>query len=57
VRVANGISVPTQGMGQVTLRGHKGKLFTLTKVHLVPDLHTRLLSVPHLAAEEIQGAL
>jgi len=49
VRVANGISVPTQGMGQVTLRGHKGKLFTLTKVHLVPDLHTRLLSVPHLA--------
>ena len=51
VRVANGLSVPTQGMGQVTLRGHQGKLLTLTKVHYVPDLHTRLLSVSHLTAK------
>ena len=51
VKIGDGGYMPTLGMGEVIVRGHQGRLLTLTKVHLVPSLHTRLLSVPHLTAK------
>ena len=51
VKVGDGRFMPVLGMGEVTVRGHEGRLLTLTKVHLVPSLRTRLLSVSHLTAK------
>jgi hypothetical protein len=51
VRVGDGRVLRTAGMGHVCVQGHGGRLVTLTKVHLVPELHTRLLSSPHLTAK------
>jgi hypothetical protein len=48
VRVGDGFHIKTQGMGRVRVKGHNGKTIILTKVHLVKELHTRLLSVLHL---------
>jgi hypothetical protein len=60
VKLPDGTLVPTQGMGMVTLSGEGGKLVTLTKVHVVPQLGTRLLSVSHMTARgfrvEFEGA-
>ena len=50
--MGNGKLVDAVGMGEVTVKGHEGRLVTFTKVHLVPSLHTKLLSVPHFTAKE-----
>jgi hypothetical protein len=50
VRVGDGRKIPAKGMGNVTVKGTGGKLVTLTKVHFVPSLHTRLLSGSHLTS-------
>jgi hypothetical protein len=50
VRVGDGKTLRVLGMGNVTIKGESG-LLTLTKVHLVPALHSRLISVPHLTAK------
>ena len=42
VRVGDGKSLRVLGMGNITIRGDNGELLTLTKVHLVPDLHSLL---------------
>jgi len=47
VRLDCGQEVTVVGMGDVTVRGDSGKL-TFTKVHLVPGLGSRQLSVPYL---------
>ena len=54
VRVGDGRVVETLGMGMVTVRGHNGHKMTLTKVHLVPYLHTRLLSVLYLTTKDFE---
>jgi len=41
---------PSAGDGECHDQGESG-LLTLTKVHLVPALHSRLISVPHLTAK------
>lgn len=51
VRVGSGAVLPVLGMGKVVVQGADGQRMHLTKVHYVPGLHTRLLSVPHLNAE------
>ena len=51
VRLGDGHKVPVQGMGEVSMRGSNGKKLILTKVHYVPSLHTRLISVVHLTAK------
>ena len=48
VRIGDGAKLPVTGMGTVQVLGHKGQKLRLTKVHLVPGMHSRLLSVPHL---------
>lgn len=50
VRVGDGTKLLVTGMGDVKVMGLDGKPVTLTRVHLVPDMHTRLLSVPHMIA-------
>ena len=51
VRIGNGSLVDVLGMGEVNVVGEGGKLMTLTKFHLVPELHTRLLSSLHLTSK------
>lgn len=48
VRVGDGTVLPIQGMGEVRVRAQGGQLLTFTRVHYVPGMHSRLLSVPHL---------
>ena len=48
VRVGDGTVLPIAGMGDVRVRSNDGQALTFTKVHYVPDMHSRLLSVPHL---------
>lgn len=48
VRVGDGTWLPVTGMGDVWVRGAGGRPTRLSKVHLVPGMHSRLLSVPHL---------
>ncbi|NDD85721.1 hypothetical protein EBZ38_15775, partial [bacterium] len=49
VRVGNGTVLPIRGQGSVRVTLPGGKQMLLTGVHLVPHMHTRLLSVGHLA--------
>jgi len=51
VRVGDGRILRCHGMGWVTVKGHQGRRVTLTMVHYVPELHTRLLSSLHLTAK------
>ncbi|NBU34777.1 hypothetical protein EBS40_09225, partial [bacterium] len=48
VRVGDGTILPIKGMGTVRVRTKGGQVLTFSKVHYVPDMHSRLLSVPHL---------
>jgi len=48
--VGDGKLLKVLGMGRVRVRGEAG-LLTFTKVHLVPELHMRLISVPHLTGK------
>jgi transposase InsO family protein len=57
VRVGDGRGIPVLGMGEVAVRGHEGRLVTLTKVHYVPTLHTKLLSANHLTAKGFEVLL
>jgi len=47
VRVGNGTVLPILGQGTVKVQGPEGRVLTLTGVHLVPAMHSRLLSVNH----------
>jgi len=47
VRVGNGTVLPILGQGTVKVQGPEGGCSTLTGVHLVPAMHSRLLSVGH----------
>ena len=51
VRVGDGKSLRVLGMGMVTVLAENGERLTLTKVHLVPQLHSGLISVPHLTSK------
>ena len=50
VRVGDGRLIPCTGKGLVQVKGHKGQVMTLQNVHLVPDLHIRLLSIPSICS-------
>jgi hypothetical protein len=50
VRIGDSTRLPVLGMGTVRVWGKGREDLTLTKVHYVPALHSRLLSVPHLTA-------
>ncbi|CAI5493442.1 unnamed protein product [Closterium sp. Naga37s-1] len=53
VRVGDGRVVKAVGMGEVPVVGAGGQLLRIQKVHLVPEMHTRLLSVPHLTSRDV----
>jgi hypothetical protein len=48
VRVGNGHFLAVAGMGDVWVTGEKGVKTRISNVHLVLEMHSRLLSVPHL---------
>ncbi|CAI7797222.1 unnamed protein product, partial [Closterium sp. NIES-54] len=50
VRLGDGRVVKAVGMGEVPVVGAGGQLLRIQKVHLVPEMHTRLLSFPHLTS-------
>jgi len=50
VRVGDGVHLPVKGMGIVQVQGKDGTPLTLTKVHWVPAISSRLISVSHLTA-------
>ncbi|CAI7756052.1 unnamed protein product, partial [Closterium sp. NIES-54] len=52
VRLGDGRVVKAVGMGEVPVVGARGQLLRIQKVHLVPEMHTRLLSVPHLTSRD-----
>ncbi|CAI7854451.1 unnamed protein product [Closterium sp. NIES-54] len=52
VRLEDGRVVKAVGMGEVPVVGAGGQLLRIQKVHLVPEMHTRLLSVPHLTSRD-----
>ncbi|CAI7797143.1 unnamed protein product, partial [Closterium sp. NIES-54] len=54
VRLGDGRVVKAVGMGEVPVVGAGGQLLRIQKVHLVPEMHTRLLSVPHLTSRDVQ---
>jgi len=51
VRVANGVLLPVEGMGTVVVLGKDGQHISITRVHWVPQMHSRLLSVSHLTGQ------
>ncbi|CAI7784824.1 unnamed protein product [Closterium sp. NIES-53] len=53
VRLGDGRVVKAVGMGEVPVVGAGGQLLRIQKVHLVPEMHTRLLSVPHLTSRDV----
>ncbi|CAI6000171.1 unnamed protein product [Closterium sp. NIES-64] len=53
VRLGDGRVVKAVGMGEVPVVGAGGQLLRIQKVHLVPKMHTRLLSVPHLTSRDV----
>ncbi|CAI5982930.1 unnamed protein product [Closterium sp. NIES-65] len=53
VRLGDGRVVKAVGMGEVPMVGAGGQLLRIQKVHLVPEMHTRLLSVPHLTSRDV----
>ncbi|CAI5484485.1 unnamed protein product [Closterium sp. Yama58-4] len=53
VRLGDGRVVKAIGMGEVPVVGAGGQLLRIQKVHLVPEMHTRLLSVPHLTSRDV----
>ncbi|CAI5459166.1 unnamed protein product [Closterium sp. Yama58-4] len=53
VRLGDGQVVKAVGMGEVPVVGAGGQLLRIQKVHLVPEMHTRLLSVPHLTSRDV----
>ncbi|CAI5985112.1 unnamed protein product [Closterium sp. NIES-65] len=53
VRLGDGRVVKAVGMGEVPVVGARGQLLRIQKVHLVPEMHTRLLSVPHLTSRDV----
>ncbi|CAI5995841.1 unnamed protein product [Closterium sp. NIES-65] len=53
VRLGDGRVVKAVGMGKVPVVGAGGQLLRIQKVHLVPEMHTRLLSVPHLTSRDV----
>ncbi|CAI6004142.1 unnamed protein product [Closterium sp. NIES-65] len=52
VRLGDGQVVKADGMGEVLVVGAGGQLLRIQKVHLVPEMHTRLLAVPHLTSRD-----
>ncbi|CAI7900658.1 unnamed protein product, partial [Closterium sp. NIES-54] len=57
VRLGDGRVVKVVGMGEVPVVGAGGQLPRIQKVHLVPKMHTRLLSVPHLTSRDQNGVV
>ncbi|CAI5533127.1 unnamed protein product [Closterium sp. Naga37s-1] len=53
VRLGDGRVVKDVGMGEVLVVGAGGQLLWIQKVHLLPEMHTRLLSVPHLTSWDV----
>ncbi|CAI5508415.1 unnamed protein product [Closterium sp. Naga37s-1] len=53
VILGDGRMVKAVGMGEVPVVGAGGQLLRIQKVHLVPEMHTRLLSVPHLTSRDV----
>ncbi|CAI5490511.1 unnamed protein product [Closterium sp. Naga37s-1] len=53
VRLGDGRVVKAVGMGEVPVVGAGGQLLRIQKGHLVPEMHTRLLSVPHLISRDV----
>ncbi|CAI7810309.1 unnamed protein product [Closterium sp. NIES-54] len=53
VRLGDGGVVKAVAMGEVLVVGAGGQLLRIQKVHLVPEMHTRLLSVPHLTCRNV----
>ncbi|CAI5505568.1 unnamed protein product [Closterium sp. Naga37s-1] len=53
VRLGDGRVVKAVGMGEVPVVGAGGQLLRIQKVHLVPEMRTRLLSVPHLTSRDV----
>ncbi|CAI5489267.1 unnamed protein product [Closterium sp. Naga37s-1] len=53
VRLGDGRVVKAVGMVEVPVVGAGGQLLRTQKVHLVPEMHTRLLSVPHLTSRDV----
>ncbi|CAI5491709.1 unnamed protein product [Closterium sp. Naga37s-1] len=53
VRLGDGRVVKAVGMGEVPVVGAGGQLLRIQKVHLVPEMHTRVLSVPHLTSRDV----
>ncbi|NBX97280.1 hypothetical protein EBQ81_00240, partial [bacterium] len=54
VRVADGVTLPVCGVGEVIVLGVDNKPITITGVHWVPDMKCRLLSVSHLTRKGAQ---
>ncbi|CAI7920889.1 unnamed protein product [Closterium sp. NIES-54] len=57
VRLGDGRVVKAVGMGEVPVVGAGGQLLRIQKVHLVPKMHTRMLSVPHLTSRDHNGVV
>ncbi|CAI5980829.1 unnamed protein product [Closterium sp. NIES-64] len=53
VRLGDGRVVKAVGMGEVPVVGAGDQLLRIQKVHLVREMHTRLLSVPHLTSRDV----
>ncbi|CAI7868965.1 unnamed protein product [Closterium sp. NIES-54] len=53
VRLGDGRVVKAAGMGEVPVVGAGGQLLRIQKVHLVPEMHTRLLSVSHPTSRDV----
>ncbi|CAI5992907.1 unnamed protein product [Closterium sp. NIES-65] len=53
VRLGDGRVVKAVGMGEVPVVGAGGQLLRIQKVHLVLEMQTRLLSVPHLTSRDV----
>ncbi|CAI7896474.1 unnamed protein product [Closterium sp. NIES-54] len=56
-RLGDGRVVKAVGMGEVPVVGAGGQLLRIQKVHLVPEMLTRLLSVPHLTSRDVHMEL
>ena len=54
MRVGDGARLPVKGVGSVRVTGKDGQVLTLTNVHWVPAMHSRLMSVSHLTSRGAQ---